>query len=47
MLPQIDVGLARRLALKLPAKGMREAFESVLVGDVVVRHQTDPALAAA
>jgi hypothetical protein len=37
---QVDVGLARRVALKLPAKGMREAFESVLVGDMVVRHQT-------
>jgi hypothetical protein len=37
---QVDVGLARRVARKLPAKGMREAFESVLVGDMVVRHQT-------
>ena len=37
---QIDVGLARRLALKLPVKGMREAFESVMVGDMVVRRQT-------
>ena len=37
---QIDVGLARRLALRLPALGMREAYESVLVGDMVVRRQT-------
>ena len=37
---KVDVDLARRLALKLPAKGMREAFESVLVGDMVVRRQT-------
>jgi hypothetical protein len=37
---RLDVGLARRLAGQLPAQGMREAFESVLVGDMVVRHQT-------
>jgi hypothetical protein len=36
----VDVGLARRLAGQLPAQGMREAFEAVLVGDMVVRHQT-------
>ncbi len=36
---QIDVALARRLALKMPAS-MREAFESVMVGDMVVRRQT-------
>ena len=37
---QIDVALARRLASKMPVKGMREAFESVMVGDMVVRRQT-------
>ena len=37
---QIDVGLARRLAFKPPVKGMREAFESVMIGDMVVRRQT-------
>jgi hypothetical protein len=37
---QIDVALARRLAFLMPAKGMREAFESVMVGDMVVRRQT-------
>ena len=31
---RLDVGLARRLAGQLPALGMREAFESVLVGDM-------------
>ncbi len=36
----VDVSLARRVARKLPAKGMREVFESVLVGDMVVRPQT-------
>ena len=36
----LDVNLARRLAGQLPAQGLREAFESVLVGDMVVRHQT-------
>ena len=36
----LDVRLARRLAGQLPAQGMREAFEAVLVGDMVVRHQT-------
>ena len=37
---QVDAGLARRIAGRLPAKGMREAFESVVVGDMVVRNQT-------
>ena len=41
----LDVNLARRLAGQLPAQGMREAFESVLVGDI--RVAPDPALAAA
>ena len=36
----IDVGLTRRLVQKLPAQGMKEALESVLVGDMVVRHVT-------
>ena len=36
----LDVSLARRLAGQLPAQGMREAFEAVLIGDMVVRHQT-------
>jgi hypothetical protein len=36
----IDVGLARRMVQTLPAKGPREAMESVLVGDMVVRHLT-------
>jgi hypothetical protein len=31
----IDVALAREVARRLPAKELREAFESVLVGDVV------------
>ena len=37
---EIDVELARVVAQQLPAHGLREAFESVMVGDVVVRHQT-------
>ena len=36
----LDVGLSRQLAGQLPAQSMREAFESVLVADMVVRHQT-------
>ncbi len=36
----IDVALVRQVARRLPAKELREAFESVLVGDMVVRHLT-------
>ncbi len=36
----IDVALVTQVACKLPATGLREAFESELVGDLVVRHLT-------
>ena len=36
----IDVDLARKVARQLPAQGLREAFEGVMIGDMVVRHQT-------
>ena len=36
----IDVELARMVAQQLPAHGLREAFEGVMIGDMVVRHQT-------
>ena len=36
----IDVALARQIAGRLPAHGPREALESVMVGDMVVRHLT-------
>ena len=36
----IDVPTARALARGLPAGGVKEAFESVMVGDMVVRGQT-------
>ena len=36
----IDVQQARALARKLPVAGAREAFESAMIGDMVVRGQT-------
>jgi hypothetical protein len=36
----IDVGVSRRVVQTLPAKGPREAIESVLVGGMVIRHLT-------
>ena len=37
---KIDVELARMVAQQLPAHGLREAFQAVMIGDMVVRHQT-------
>ena len=36
----IDVPAVRAIAGRMAGQGLREAYESVLVGDMVVRHQT-------